>query len=212
MKILHALLMLAGTCAAASIDVGSDELPMNRPFCGDCFQNLRYQVLFLDSELGSAATIGSISFKRSPIGGEGFVEFELFRIYVARCTTDQLSEQYDQNWIDGTRVLVYDHSDVSITSGGTDEWFAVPFDTPYFYPGADNLLIEFQWYGGAHSIYNWGWNAGVARAVTGGYGEVWGSAETAIPHLLINGMLDLAPTTFGALKAAAGSWRDAGRP
>ncbi len=211
MKNIFLLLAITGLGPAASIDVGTDELPMNKPFCGDCYQNLRYQVLLLDSDVGTAATIGSISFKRSPIGGEGYVEFDLFRIYVARCNADQLSEQFDQNWIDGTRVLVYDHSDVTITAGGTDEWFEVPFDTPYFFPGADNLLIEFEWAGGAHSIYNWGWNAGTARSVTGGYGDEWGSAETEIPHFLVNGTLDLAPSTFGALKASAGDWRAGGQ-
>ncbi len=196
--------ILVGVSGADFVEIGQDSLAMNKPFCGDCWQNLRFQILALDSEIGTAVTVNSISFKRAPAGAEDHVDLETFQIYMGLCQSDQLSETFEDNYIPGSRILVYDHDDVTITAGAPNQWFEIQFDTPYFYAGHDNLVIDFLWDGGACSIFNWGSEPGPARSITGGYGDATGTAESDVPHIRLNGTLDLERATFGEIKALMG--------
>lgn len=196
--------ILIGASSADFVDIGQDSIAMNKPFCGDCWQNLRFQILELDSEIGTAVTIGSISFKRAPAGSEDHVTLDTFQIYIGLCQSDQLSETFASNYIPGSRILVYDHDDVTITAGAPNQWFEIQFDTQYFYAGHDNLVVEFLWDGGAYSIFNWGSEPGPARSITGGYGDATGTAESDVPHIRLNGTLDLERATFGEIKTLMG--------
>lgn len=200
-----AAMILVGVSSADFVDLGADSIAMNKPFCGDCWQSLRFQMLELDSEIGTAMTIGSISFKRAPLGSDdGYVNLGTFQIYMGLCQSDQLSVTFENNYLPGSRILVYDHDSVTITAGAADEWFEIQFDTPYFYAGHDNLVIELTWDAGSESIFTWGYNAGPARLISGGYGHTTGDAETAISHIRLNGTLDLERATFGGIKVLTG--------
>ena len=56
--------LLALNAIGGSIDIGSDEIPKNIPFCGSCAPSLRYQTIYLEGEIGNAIEIQSISLMR----------------------------------------------------------------------------------------------------------------------------------------------------
>jgi len=163
---------------------------------------MRYQVVVLASDIGDAMGIESISWKRS-VGGDPEGTFKDFKVYMGLCASDDLSVEYDSNWMSGTKLLVLESS--SYTNGATNpnDWFDMTLDTPYWYNGEDNLLIEMEWSTGNGSLYTWHWNGGGARCVIGSYGNSTGDyTESMVPHLKLNGTLSLESTTFGAVKAA----------
>lgn len=163
---------------------------------------MHYQVVVLDSDIGSALTIDQLSWMRS-VGGEAMGTFNDFKIYMGLCASDQLTTDYMANYITGTRYLVLSSSQYVNGTPSPNEWFDVVLDTPYWYNGQDNLLIEVEWSSGSGSLYTWQWNGGGARSVIGGYGQSIGSyTESVVPHLMLNGTLALEQTTFGAIKAS----------
>ena len=163
---------------------------------------MRYQVVVLASEIGDALNIENFEWKRS-IGGEPMATFNDFKIYMGVSTLDQLTTNYDANYISGTKTLVLDSSSYLNGTANPNEWFDVILDTPYWYNGQDNLIIEIEWSSGVGSLYTWHWDGGTARSVVGGYGHAIGDyTESLVPNLKLNGVLSLESTTFGTIKAA----------
>jgi hypothetical protein len=163
---------------------------------------MRYQVVVLASEIGSAIRIDELSFQRS-IGGEPVGTFNNFKVYMGLCASDQLTTSFDDNYISGTRIMVLADSPYVNGAPNPFDWFDVVLDTPYWYNGQDNLIIEVEWSSGAGSLYTWQWNGGTNRCVIGSYGSSeGGSLESSVPHMILNGTLSLESSTFGAIKAA----------
>jgi hypothetical protein len=163
---------------------------------------MRYQVVVLASELGSAIRIDELSFQRA-VGGEPVATFNDFKMYMGLGAGDQLTTDYMANYISGTRTQVLAASPYSNGAANPNDWFDVVLDSPYWYNGQDNLIIEVEWSSGAGSLYNWQWNGGSDRCVIGAYGASTGSStESLVPHLILNGTLSLESSTFGAIKAA----------
>jgi len=163
---------------------------------------MRYQVVVLASDIGDAMTIESLSWIRS-VGGDPEGTFEDFKVYMGLCSSDELSTDYDSNYMSGTKLLVQEST--SYTNGATNpnDWFDMILDTPYWYNGEDNLIIEMEWSSGNGSLFTWHWNGGDNRCVIGSYGSSIGDyTEQMVPNLKLNGTLSLDATTFGAVKAA----------
>jgi hypothetical protein len=166
--------------------------------------SLHYQVVVLDSDINNAIQIESVSWKRSPIGVDA-ATFVDFKIYMGYSTNDQLSGTFLDNYMPGTRTLVFSRPNYPVVAGGPGNWFTTTLDTPFWYSGTNNLLIEFEWSDGEGSIYAYHWNAGTDRAVYGAYGSTTGDGfEATIPHLQLNGTLALEPESFGSIKAGFG--------
>lgn len=163
---------------------------------------MHYQVVVLASEINSAILIDRISFQRS-VGGEPMGTFNDFKVYMGVSGSDQLSLDYQANYIDGTRIQVLAGDPYVNGAASPNTWFDVVLDTPYWYNGQDNLIIEVEWSSGAGSLYTWQWNGGSDRSVIGEYGASTGAyTESLVPHLILNGTLSLESTTFGAIKAS----------
>jgi hypothetical protein len=163
---------------------------------------MRYQVVVLASDIGDAILLNELSWQRS-VGGEPVGTFTNFKMYLGLCASDQLTTDYEANYISGTRTQVLAASPYVNGATNPDDWFDVVLDTPYWYNGQDNLIIEVEWSSGAGSLYNWQWNGGSDRCVIGAYGASTGSStESLVPHLILNGTLSLESSTFGAIKAA----------
>jgi hypothetical protein len=155
----------------------------------------------LDTEINSAIQIQSIGWKRSPTGVD-MATFQNFKIYMGYSTNDQLSSTFLDNYIPGTRTLVFSRTTYPVVAGGPGNWFTTTLDTPFWYNGSNNLLIEVEWSDGEGSIYAFHWTAGTDRAIYGTYGSTSADGfENTIPHLQLNGTLDLQPETFGSIKA-----------
>ncbi len=163
---------------------------------------MRYQGVVLASEMGDAMTIDSFSWKRCP-GGDPQGTFYDMKIYMGLCSSDELGSTFDDNYISGTRIEVMSASPYTSQTVGINEWFEFVFDTPFWYNGQDNLLIELEWSDGAGSLYTWHWNAGTNRSIYGLYGESTSLVQqSTAPNLRLNGTLSLTNSTFARIKAA----------
>ena len=173
---------------------------------------MRYQVVVLDEEIGSDFEISSIAWQKHP-AGDTSAEFNTLKIYMGLCSEDQLVSVFDDNYISGTRTLVYESSS-QVMSGGIDEWVSIVLDTNYQYSSSEgNLIIEVTWVSPVDnkSFYSRSWDAGVIRAVgytqTGAPTQPTGSLSSSLPRLMITGTAGgaLESLTFGAVKSM--DWR-----
>jgi len=163
-------------------------------------------VIALDSEIGSAMTIETFALQRSEFGEPtASGNLEHFQIYMGLSSEDQLGTFFDDNYIEDTRLLVYD-SDPFTFSAGYNEWIEFTLDTPFWYNGVDNLVIEIMWSWGepGDHFLTWGWEAD-SRALFGYYGAPEGELEEKVSFFEIDGALLLEPSTFGSIKAELGS-------
>ena len=163
---------------------------------------MRYQVVVLASDMGNAMNIDSFSWKRA-ISGEPQGTFQDMKIYMGLCSSDELVSAFNANYIGGTRIEVMSGSPYTSQTVGPNEWFEFVFDTPYWYNGQDNLLIEIEWSDGDGSLYSWVWDAGTNRSMYGLYGEPTSLVRNSTaPNLRLNGTLSLENSTFARIKAA----------
>ncbi len=151
----------------------------------------------MGGEIGSAILIESISFE--PVDPTSSVFFNEFTIYLGPCSSDELGTDFEANYLPGIKTEVFNRTDWTLDA--SPGWFTIEFDTPYWYSGSGNLIIDFEWPDGEHEIYNFNWDTGSNRALYADYGEPTGTNMTDIPHMLLNGTLALDQNTFGAIKA-----------
>lgn len=159
-------------------------------------------MVVLASDIGDAIEIESFSWKRfdSP---DDHGTFNDMAVYMGLCDSDQLGTTFDDNYIPGTRILVLSGSPYTTQTVGVNEWFDFVFDTPFWYNGQDNLLIEIEWSSGAGSLYSWNWDGGTNRSMYAGYGmSTASSLGSKVPNLRLNGTLSLTNSTFAQIKAA----------
>lgn len=157
----------------------------------------------LNDQVSSAILIESIGMKRSVIG-EPSGSFYNFKIYLGYSNLDQLGMTFLDNYISGTRTLVFSASPYNVNVG-PNEWLTTTLDTPFWYsPAIGNLLMEIEWSSeSSGSVYMWHYTAGANRAIVGAYGSPTASyAEVTLPHMMLNGVLELEPDTFGSIKAS----------
>jgi hypothetical protein len=163
---------------------------------------MRYQVVVLASEIGDAINIESLTWKRFP-SPEDQGTFQDLKVYVGLCDTDVLGTTFDDNFMPGTKTLVLSGSPYSTPVVPVNGWFDITFDTPYWYNGQDNLLIEVEWSSGDGSLYSWSWEGSGIRCIFAPYGQSTASVSNPnVPHLRINGTLELSQSTFGGIKAS----------
>ena len=163
---------------------------------------MRYQVVVLASEIGDAINIDSFSWKRA-VSGDPQGTFYDMKVYMGLCSSDELGSTFDDNYISGTRIQVLSASPYTSPTVGPNEWFEFVFDTPFWYNGQDNLLIEVEWSSGAGSLYTMHWNAGTNRSMYALYGGATAlSLRSTAPNLRLDGTLSLENSTFGRIKAA----------
>ncbi len=157
---------------------------------------MRYQVVVLGSEIGDAMTINSIAFYC--MSGET-VTFNQFIVYMGEASGSVLGNNFEDNY-SGNKVTVYNHNNVTFTPSG--EWVNIPLDTPYFYDGTGNLIIEIGWPDGVDEIYAGCWSTSGNRMLTSFFGSPTGDLFEFCPNLLFSGSMSLAPMTFGSIKAS----------
>ncbi len=158
----------------------------------------------LASEIGDAIEIEDFSWKRH-VSGDPQGTYSDLKIYMGLCSSNELGLNFDANYIYDTKILVLSSSSYTTTSVGPNEWFNVTFDTPFWYNGQDNLLIEIEWSAaaGTDALYTWHWDGGANRCVFGRYGSSTGLFQGVdVPNVRLNGTLSLETSTFAQIKAA----------
>lgn len=141
-------------------------------------------------------TINSISFGHT--SGDG-VMFDQLTVYMGPSTSDVLDSNFDDNY-SGAKTTVFNQANPSFTPSGG--WVTVSLDTPYFFNGSDNLIIEIEWPSGGMEVYTGHWVTAGSRSMDAPYGSSSGNLLGWAPHLLISGTMNLSPSTFGSIKAS----------
>ena len=170
---------------------------------------MRYQVVVLAEEIGSDFEITEIGWQVHP-AADVSAEFADMKIYLGLCANESLGSNYEDNYIDGTRTLVYQNPS-QVMSGAAGEWAKIILDDEYDYDSTQgNLIIEVTWDScvDQKSFYVHSWDTGAIRAV--GYTQAGapthptGSLSSAIPRLMLTGTSGGALTsmTFGGIKNA----------
>lgn len=161
-------------------------------------------MVVLASEISDAIEIETFSWKRY-ISGDPQGTYNDFKIYMGLCSSNELGLNFDDNYINGTKILILSSSLYTTTSVGPNEWFEVIFDTPFWYNGEDNLIIEIEWSSaaGTDALYTWNWDGGANRSVFGRFGTSTALYQQSnVPNLRLNGTLSLSNSTFARIKAA----------
>ncbi|MCK5035316.1 MAG: hypothetical protein KAS73_05435 [Candidatus Sabulitectum sp.] len=152
------------------------------------------------TEFSAPMIISSLTFFLAPGAVEDHVTFDEYYVYLGYCSSNELSATYDDNYVNGWKYPVLERTS-PITFLETDP--TIYFDTPFFYdPANGNLVFEIAWPNGEDEIYTY---TSVTASNTCVYGDYYLSAGdqwTELPHVLINGDLALANTTFAGIKAS----------
>jgi len=160
-------------------------------------------VVVLESELGQAIMIESISFMVEDYYSSWK---DSVSIYMALTDLVELTDTFTSNYQFETRQLVLK---VDTLNYGTvpEEWFTIEFQTPFWYPGEGNLLLEVispGADGGYTDIYNW--NSAASRTlVVFASGQSTGSLDCWVSYMILNGTAGLEQTTFTSIKVNAGN-------
>jgi len=162
----------------------------------------RYQVIALSSEMSGAMTISQIGWQRGGSSGSASGSYNNFKLYVGLASESELSNRFKDNYIPGTRTLVYQRSS-QVMSAGPDEWMVITLDTPFWYNGGDNVIVELEWAGGANMFYTYMWETGASRGLMNKADVTapTGTLSTVMSQLMFDGPMALEQHTFGYIKA-----------
>jgi len=196
------LAVLAAFAAADQIEIGTDEFQSNKPFCGDCSESMRYQVLYTEEEMGDAIEISALYLKAHPASGTS-VTLDTLLVCIGQYDSEDLGTTFADNYIPGTMDTVLWQENCTLTSPGPNEWFEVPLDNGYWYDGDDGLVLEIAWPAGEDAIYNWNWTTTAMRQLLAGWNVPTGTLGMDVPHILLEGTLAFDSATFGSVKAEA---------
>jgi len=169
---------------------------------------MRYQVVVLDEEVGCDFEISELAWQVHPAADES-AEFSDLKVYMGLCSSDQLGSYFDDNYIPGTRTLVYEAAS-QVMSGAVDDWAGLLLDQSYQYLQSEgNLIIEVTWESPVDhkSFYVRSWDTGTIRAVgytqTGAPSHPTGSLSSSLPRIMLTGSAsgELEQITFGCIKS-----------
>jgi hypothetical protein len=145
--------------------------------------------------------IQSIAWQRAGSAGSATGTYNSFKLYVALSSASELTDTYESNYMPGSRTLVYE-TPTQTMSAGPDEWVTLTLDTPYWYNGTDNLIVEFEWQGGANMFYTYMWPTGANRGLLNKTSLVspTGTLSQNMSELRFEGEDALQPLTFAEIK------------
>jgi hypothetical protein len=152
-------------------------------------------------------TIESISWLRTnPESGDSTAAFPEFELYMGLCSGDYLGTEFLDNYIPGTRTLVYSSNPLQV-SADPGEWYTIELQTPFWYNGQDNLLLELCWINGTGSFHTYAWNSpGVPRSLKSPTPDgPTGFLSSMMSQLMLDGTTGLSPATFAQVKVRLGS-------
>lgn len=144
--------------------------------------------------------ITEVAWQRAPQGSPtGY--YNSFNLYLAAASGSELTDTYEDNYVAGTRVLVYSTTQL-VMSANPDEWSAITLDTPYWYDGTGNLILEFDWVGGSNMFFTYMWDTGSNRGLmnTSDVHSPTGILQANVSELRFDGPLALVPATFAEIK------------
>jgi hypothetical protein len=111
------------------------------PFWGSTYDAMRFQVLFLQSEINTLGDIVTFSWNPStPNTGS----FNNIRVYMCHTSATQLTSTFDNNYMGNTPVELINEPTM-VVGGPAGTWY--DWDVYFPYNNMDNLLVEVRWNG-----------------------------------------------------------------
>ena len=146
-------------------------------------------------------TINEIGWQRGGSAGSASGYYNSFKLYVGLASVSELSNTFSDNYIPGSRTLVYE-TNTQVMSAAPDEWVHIALDTPFWYNGEDNLIVELEWVGGSNMFYTYMWETGVNRGLMNksNINSPTGTLYTRMSELAFTGTMALEQETFGSIK------------
>ena len=159
-------------------------------------------MIALAEEMAGPMTIGELSWQRAGSSGSPQGFYYVFSIHMGLADADELSDTFEDNYVPGSRTLVYTASTQKMTAE-PDQWMTILLDTPFQYDGTHNLIVEIQWIGGANMFYTYMWETGSYRGLMNknDAGSPTGTLYTRMSQLMFSPASSLEQHTFGAIKA-----------
>ena len=152
-------------------------------------------------------TISQIAVQRYSPGDTAEGTFQDFTIRLGLTDQDMLGSSFEDNLIPGTGQTAF-YRDSVILVNSPDEWVYFTLDSPFWYNGSDNLIIEFLWsegYTEDSCMYSWHWESGSIRSITGEYDDDTGTMSSLVIMFRLQGDMTLSNSTFGEIKTILGS-------
>ncbi|MEN8208431.1 MAG: hypothetical protein ABFR50_04185 [Candidatus Fermentibacteria bacterium] len=146
-------------------------------------------------------TISQIGWQRAGSSGSAYGYYNNFKLYIGLASVSELSSTFADNYIPGTRTLVYQTTS-QVMSADPDEWMSITLDTPFWYNGADNLIVELEWLGGANMFYTYMWETGTSRGLMNksNVSSPTGTLSSRMSQLMFEGTMAFEQSTFGYIK------------
>ncbi|MCP4646684.1 MAG: hypothetical protein GY852_02970 [bacterium] len=157
-------------------------------------------------EIGNAILIESISWQRGTTGISSTGSYNDFNIYLGYTSLEMLSTEFADNFIPQSRTLVH-HNDPQPISAEPDEWFTIELDSPFWYNGQDNLILEITWSTGTGNPSTYEFNTPmtpVCLKSADPQGES-GFLSSMRCQFMLNGTQELENGTFASVKVLLGS-------
>ena len=161
--------------------------------------------MVLDEEIGTALEIETIYWHHTATG-DTTATFYDFNLYLAYCPDDVLSTTFADNYVPGTKTLVIHRDELVMQVYGGD-WFSLELDSPFWYDGVRNLILEVTWSGGSGSIHNYLFNTPYTpcRLKAPTPDGPTGFLSSMRCQFMLEGTLMLQPATFGSIKVMLGT-------
>jgi hypothetical protein len=153
MKVTTVLLLACSILAVPALAdptwvvVGSPNASNSIPFCGLTTDAVRFQALYLQSELNITGEIEAIQ-----LAAAGSTPAEFYNVRVSLCHTPDstLDTVFANNYGGNVPQLVFAADTLLV--GSADTWYGIPCS--FQYNNIDNLIFELQWQGDAGSSVN----------------------------------------------------------
>lgn len=147
-------------------------------------------------------TIGEIAWQRGGSSGSPQGVYNSFKIYMGLSSSDELTNNFEDNYLPGSRTLVYATSSQTMTAQ-PDAWMTISLDAPFEYNGTDNLIVEIMWAGGSNMFYTYMWETGATRGLMNksDIGSPTGTLYSSMSELMFIPASSLEQHTFASIKA-----------
>jgi len=182
------------------VTIGTHASGNTIPWYGGSYNSMRYQCLWLQSDITHAGYINTVEFeKSSAVGGT----YNDVRVWLCHTTKTALEATFDNNYTGFTPVQVRAGGDIVFPA--TSGYFDIGITPDLFnYNNTDNLLMEIRWNGDSgSSVPCWRSAQANARVYATDHNASSGSVQNngQCIRLHIGTMTPVAPASLGHIKA-----------
>ncbi|MEO0082196.1 MAG: hypothetical protein ABIL25_07895 [candidate division WOR-3 bacterium] len=126
------------------VTVGSPYVKNSIPFWGSNYDAMRFQALYLQSEINQAGTIVAFCLSSTEAAPAWFYKV---RVKLCHTSVSQLGSEFAANYSGNTPQTILDVDSLLVGTGSNGTWYYFP--AGFNYNNTDNLLLEIAWRGDA---------------------------------------------------------------